>query len=432
MQEDLAHVVIIGCGFGGLHAAKALRDAPVRVTVLDRTNHHLFQPLLYQVAMAGLSAPSVASPIRYVLRKQSNATVLLAEAQRVDPAQRMVHTDIGPIHYDALILATGARTSYFSSPQWEAVAPGLKTLADALNMRKRVLEAFERAEAQDDLAERQADLTFAIVGGGPTGVELAGTLAEIARHTLADEFKRIDPRSARVVLLEGGPRVLPTFSERSSERARRALITLGVEVLTGARVRDIDAHGLTYTVGDEAPQRLASRTVLWGAGVQGTPIATTLGLTLDRGGRVPVQADLSLANHPEVFVVGDLASLTIEGKAVPGVAPAAKQMGKHAARNVVARLKGAATTPFRYRDYGSLATIGRNQGVVEIGRLRLWGWPGWAFWLFAHVYFLIGFRNRLVTLLDWAFSYFSFERYARIISADDKREARMQEAPPSS
>lgn len=414
------HVVIVGCGFGGLYAARALARAPVRITVIDRTNHHLFQPLLYQVAMAGLSAPSVASPIRYVLRHQSNATVLLAEAERIDPATRTVYTSVGPIVYDRLVVAAGATTSYFGSPHWEPVAPGLKTLADAFTIRRQVLEAFERAESSAAGGERDAQLCFAIVGGGPTGVELAGTLAEISRHTLANEFRRIDPRKARVVLIEGGPRVLPTFSEPSSAHALGALRKLGVEVITNAKVQQIDALGLDYVDAQGHSVRLDARTVVWAAGVRASPLAQSLGAPLDRSGRVLVNEDLSVPGLAEVFVVGDLAALTIDGRAIPGVAPAAKQMGKIAGHNVRASLDGVPLRAFRYRDYGALATIGRHEAVVELGRLRFAGWFAWAFWLFAHVYFLIGFRNRLVTLLDWGWSYATFERFARVISTRPK------------
>ena len=408
-------VVIVGCGFGGLSAARALRSAPVDVLVVDRRNHHLFQPLLYQVATGGLSAPAIASPIRYVLRRQRNATTLLAEVESIDVQARCLRTDAGPVPYDHLILAAGATSTWFGQDAWAAHAPALKTLSDALDIRDRVLGGFERAETAQDDAARTAWLTFVVVGGGPTGVELAGTLAEIARHSLEGEFRRVDPRRARVVLVEGGPRVLGTFDERSSESAHRQLERLGVEVRAGCKVQAIDAEGIEFTAPDGQAQRLAARTVLWAAGVRASPLGASLPAGLDRGGRVPVRPDLSLDGHDEVFVVGDLANVAEHRPPVPGVAPAAKQMGRHAARNVLRRLRGQATQPFRYVDWGALATIGRNSAVAEIGRLRLSGYPAWLFWLVAHVFFLIGFRNRVVVMLDWAWSYVTFARFSRII-----------------
>ncbi len=411
LPANAPHLLIVGGGFGGLWAARALRDAPLRITLLDRGNHHLFQPLLYQVATAGLSAPNIAAPLRHILRRQRNVTVLMGEAVRVDTAAQRVALAVGEsIGYDYLLLATGSTHAYFGHDEWAAHAPGLKTLDDALQIRRRLLSAFERAEATDDPQAQRALLTFAIVGGGPTGVELAGTLAEIARHTLPREFRRIDPRQAQVLLVEAGPRILSSFPESLSARAQAQLERLGVRVHTGAPVTAIDANGLS--LGD---WRIPARTVLWAAGVAASPLAATLDVPLDRAGRVSVDPDLSVPGHPRIFVVGDLASVQQAGKPVPGVAPAAKQMGRHAARAILARLGGRAAPPFVYRDYGNLATIGRRAAIVDLGRVRFSGFVAWAFWLAAHVFFLIGFRNRAVVLLDWAVAYWTYQRNARII-----------------
>jgi NADH:ubiquinone reductase (H+-translocating) len=405
------HLVIVGGGFGGLWAARALRNASVRITLLDRGNHHLFQPLLYQVATAGLSAPNIAAPLRHILRRQKNVTVLLGEAAKIASSdKRLLLSDGRTLDYDYLLLATGATHAYFGRDDWAAHAPGLKTLDDALEIRRRILTAFERAEAEDDPKRRMAWLTFAIVGGGPTGVELAGTLAEIARHTLHGEFRRADPRQARVLLLEAGPRVLSSFPEALSEKARLQLQALGVEVRCSVPVNAIDAEGVQ--LGDE---RIDARTVLWAAGVAASPLARDLAVPLDRAGRVLVQPDLSVPGYPEIFVAGDLASVQYNGKPVPGVAPAAKQMGRHAARALLARMRGATPAPFRYRDYGNLATIGRMAAVVDLHGFKFSGLFAWWFWLAAHVFFLIGFRNRMVVLIDWAQAYWSYQRSARII-----------------
>jgi NADH:ubiquinone reductase (H+-translocating) len=410
-------VVIVGCGFGGLFAARALKRAPVEVTVIDRTNHHLFQPLLYQVATAGLAAPAIAEPIRRALAKQKNATVLYGEVQRVDvPARKIVLENGDEIPYDRLILAAGATDSYFGHDEWRAHAPGLKTLEDAFMIRERVLLAFERAEREADPAKRAAWLTFVVIGAGATGVEMAGTLAEIARHTLKGEFRRYDPRNARVVLVEGMDRVLPPYPPDLSEKARLQLERLGVTVWLGRRVTGIDAHGVQLG-GD----RLEARTVVWCAGVAASPLGATLGVPLERGGRVIVDADLSVPGHPEIQVVGDLAHIPTHSPPVPGVAPAAKQMGRLAARNLGASLAGRPTKPFRYRDFGQLATIGRSKAVAMFGRVHIWGWLAWVAWLTAHIYFLIGFRNRLIVLIDWAWSYWTFERAARIVTGAAKR-----------
>jgi len=409
-----SHIVILGCGFGGLFAAKALAAAPVRVTVVDRANHHLFQPLLYQVATAGLSAPAIAAPIRQILEHQKNATVLMADVQGIDTARRTVLLDGGEeLSYDYLIVATGATHSYFGHADWERDAPGLKTLEDAFEIRRRILVAYERAERETDPRKRAAWLTFAVIGAGATGVEMAGTLAEIARHTLRGEFRRFDSHEAHVVLVEGTGNVLPSYPQDLSIKARKQLERLGVKVRTGTRVTGIDADGIL--LGEE---RLSAKTVIWAAGVAASPLGRSLGVELDRAGRVPVGANLSLAPHPEVFVIGDLAAATSGGKPVPGISPAAKQMGRYAAHCILHRLKNGASAPFapfRYIDYGQLATIGRNAAVAVIGKFRFSGYPAWLVWLFAHIYFLIGFRNRVVVLFDWALAYWSFERNARIV-----------------
>ncbi len=418
MRRKPPHLVIVGGGFAGLWATRALANAPLRITLVDRSNHHLFQPLLYQVATAGLSAPDIAAPLRHILGRQRNVTVLMGEVERIDPdAQQMLLASGERLHYDYALIATGATHAYFGHDEWAQDAPGLKTLYDALGIRNRILSAFEQAEASEDPAQRKALLTFAIVGGGPTGVELAGTLAEIARHTLRGQFRNIDPRRARVLLLEAGPRVLGTFPDALSDKARVQLEKLGVEVHCGTPVSAISAEGVQL-----GERFIPARTVLWAAGVAASPLARSLGVPLDRAGRVPVDPDLSVPGHPELFVAGDLASVRSDDKPVPGVAPAAKQMGKHVADMIRARLQGRAGAPFRYRDYGNLATIGRMAAVVEFGKLRLSGWLAWWFWLIAHVFFLIGFRNRLVVLLNWTWAYWTYQRAARIILTPDDDE----------
>ncbi len=408
-----ARLVVIGGGFAGLWAVRALRRAPVDILLIDRHNHHTFQPLLYQVATAGLAAPSIAAPLRQILRGQRNVTVQLGEVGRIDTATRRVIAGGKAWQYDYLLLATGVSHAYFGHDDWAAAAPGLKTLDDALRIRARILTAFEKAEASDDPAAVRALLTFVIVGGGPTGVELAGTLAEISRHTLKGEFRRIDPAAAKVVLVEAGPRVLPAFPAELSASAQRQLERLGVTVLAGRAITHVDLAGVR--IGDEP---LAARTVLWAAGVKASSLAQSLGVPLDRSGRVPVDADLSLPAHREVFVAGDLAAVTTAAGPVPGVAPAAKQMGNHVARAIGARLQGAPAPAFRYRNYGLLATIGRMAAVVDLGRLRFSGVLAWWFWLLAHVFFLIGFRNRVVVLIDWASAYWTYHRGARIVTAE--------------
>lgn len=413
----LPRVVILGCGFGGLWAAQGLKRAQADVTVVDRENHHLFSPLLYQVATAGLSAPAIAAPIRHILGDQRNTTVLLGEATSVDvPGRQVILEDGTALPYDRLVVATGATSNYFGHDDWEKHAPSLKNLEDAFEIRRRVLLAFERAERESDAAKRAAWLTFVVIGAGATGVELAGTLAEIARHTLAGEFRRFDPRLARVVLVEGTDRVLPPYPADLSQKARLQLERLGVTVWLGRRVTGVDAEGVTL-----GADRIATRTVLWAAGVASSPLGKSLGAPLDRMGRVLVEPDLSLPGHPEIFVIGDLAAVQTGGKPVPGIAPAAKQMGKLASLNVIKSLKGEKTVPFRYRDWGQLATVGRSAAVAEMGPVKLSGFVAWAVWLVAHIYFLINFRNRVVVLIDWASSYFTYNRYARIVSGTGRR-----------
>jgi NADH:ubiquinone reductase (H+-translocating) len=407
------HVVIVGAGFAGLNAAKAFRHAPVQVTVLDRHNHHLFQPLLYQVATAGLNASDIAAPIRRVLRRQKNTQVYLAEVRSIDLAKKCVALESGSVPYDYLIVGTGATHSYFGHPEWSSLAPGLKSIEDAIEIRRRILLAFELAERETDPNERSRWTTFVIVGAGPTGVELAGALAEISRTTLASDFRHIDPRSARVVLLEAGPRILPAYREPVSAAAQRQLEKLGVEVHTSRGVTGIDELGVETTQG-----RIEARTVLWGAGVAASPLAKTfLGVALDRQGRVPVTPYLTLPEHDEVYVVGDLANIKQgDGKLVPGVAQGAIQAGKYAARRILSQLRGEQTAPFKYHDKGSLATIGRGAAVAEFTNTWFSGVLAWLLWLVVHIMFLVGFRNRVAVLLEWAWSYITFERGARLIT----------------
>lgn len=404
----MTRVVVIGAGFAGLNAAKTLKRAAVEVVVVDRRNFHLFQPLLYQVASAALNPSDIAYPIRSVFRRQGNlSSVILASVVGTDlPAREVILDDGERVGYDYLIVATGASHSYFGRADWAELAPGLKTLEDAVAMRQRILTAFEMAERYP---ERAAELlTFVVVGAGPTGVELAGALMEIAVHALNREFHRIDPSGTRVVLVEGADRVLPVYPEDLSASARRQLEAMGVEVVTGEMVSVIDPQGVTMSSG----QRIDAATVLWAAGVEASPLGSMLGGETDRSGRMQVRSDLSHPQHAEVFVVGDLA--TIPG--VPGVAPAAIQMGRHAARMIIGDLRGEERKPFRYRDKGSLATIGRARGVADFGRLRFGGFVAWASWLAVHIFYLIGFRNRALVLASWAWSYLTFRRGARIIT----------------
>ena len=406
------HVVVIGGGFGGLSACKALRNAPCRVTLLDRRNHHVFQPLLYQVAAAALSPGDIAAPIRWVLRRSRNIRVLLAEVAQIDVnGRRVVLSDGDVMDYDALIVAAGASHTYFGHPEWEPFAPGLKTLEDALEVRRRVLLAFERAEREQDPARRRELLTFVLVGGGPTGVELAGTLAEISRQTLRDEFRSIDTSVTRLVLVEAGPTILASFPAKLRDAARDALSRLNVEVREQTTVTGVDAHGVWL-----GQERLDAGTILWAAGVAASPLLRTLGAPLDRAGRVLVERDLSIPGHPEVFVVGDAAAFTQEGQLLPGVAQVAMQGAAHAARTILRRQRGEPAETFVYRDLGNLAIIGRGSAIADIGRLHFSGPFAWLFWLFLHIFQLIGFRNRLSVMLQWGWAYVTLQRSVRLIT----------------
>jgi len=432
MDTSLHHVVIIGGGFGGLYAARALAGAPVRVTILDRKNHHTFQPLLYQVATAGLNPADIAAPIRRVFRRQRNVAVMLGEVTAIHADRNALSLkEGGELTYDTLILAAGATHSYFGHDEWERFAPGLKTLEDALEIRKRVFFAYEAAEREQDPDRRQALLTFVVVGAGPTGVELAGALAEIAMKTLTHDFRLIDPKKARVLLVEAGPGVLGAYAEPLREKARAQLEKLGVEVRTGARVMAIDPEGVTLQSGTGPSERIAAATVLWGAGVAASPLAKSLGVPLDRAGRVIVEPDLTIPGHPNVYAIGDIAAFTQEGKPVPGVAPAAIQGGKHAAQNIRRTIAGKERLPFRYLDKGSLATIGRAAAVAEFGSLKISGFFAWLAWLGIHILFLIGFRNRFIVLFEWAWSYVTYDRGARLITGNLPSSPIRSLRPPS-
>jgi NADH dehydrogenase len=411
----LKHVVIVGGGFGGIAAARALKRAPVRLTMIDRRNHHLFQPLLYQVATAALNPSDIASPIRRILRRQRNASVILGEASSIDTRLKIVQLLDGEVAYDFLIVATGATHSYFGHDEWLGAAPGLKTLEDAVEIRRRVLVAYEAAEREVDASEVANWMTFVIIGAGPTGVEMAGALAEISRRVLERDFRKIDPGNARVILIEAGPRVLPAMSAESSVSARRQLERLGVEVITDSPVTAVDDRGVTH-----GGTRLDSRTVIWAAGVAASPLGKTLGtdVKVDRAGRVIVNQDLSVAGADGVFVIGDLASISSDGKPVPGLSPAAMQEGRHAAKNVVRLIRGEPTIPFHYRDKGTLATIGKAAAVADIAGLHLSGLVAWLMWLFVHIFFLIGFRNRFIVIVEWAWTYVRNDRGARLITGD--------------
>lgn len=407
------HIVIIGGGFAGLYTARGLKHVAADVTLLDKHNYHLFQPLLYQVATAGLNPADIAAPIRAILRRQKNVDVHLAEAEAVDVAgQRVLLAGGGELSYDYLVVATGATHSYFGHPEWEQFAPGLKTIEDALEIRRRILFAFESAEQESDGEARQAWLTFVVIGAGPTGVELAGALAEIARQTLIKDFRHIRPEQARIILLEGKERVLPPYPPDLSEKARQQLVDLGVEVITGAVVSDVNDREVRF--GDTS---IRTRTILWGAGVQASPLARSLGVPLDRAGRVLVEPDLTIPGHRNVFVLGDLAAAKQpDGSLVPGVAPAAIQAGQHTALNLERAVGGQPLRQFRYRDKGSLATIGRAAAVADFGRVRFGGFLAWMAWLVIHVFFLIGFRNRFLVITQWAWAYFTHQRGARLIT----------------
>lgn len=419
-MEKPHHVVIIGGGFGGLYAAKSLRRAPVRVTLLDRRNFHLFQPLLYQVATGQLSPANIAAPLRALLKRQKNNRVFLAEAIDIDVESHRVVLSDGEVGYDTLIVAAGVRHHYFGRDEWEKLAPGLKTVEDATEIRRRILLAFEAAEREADPDRLRAWLTFVIVGGGPTGVELAGAVGEIARHTLTRDFRAINPADARIVLVEGMERVLPPYPPRLSARAEAALSRLGVTVRTGAMVTDIQPDVVTVRSGERS-ERIPTRTVLWAAGVQastlGSILASATGATVDRAGRVVVEPDLSLRGHPEIFVIGDLAHFSHQtGKPLPGVAPVAMQQGRYVAALIVRRLRGETMPPFRYRDHGSMATIGRAEAVADLGWVRFSGFPAWLAWLFIHLITLVQFQNRVLVLIQWAWNYVTWNRYARLIT----------------
>lgn len=419
------HVVIVGGGFGGLEAAKALRGAKVRVTLIDRRNHHVFQPLLYQVATAALNPANIASPIRRILRGSENIEVLLAEVESIDVRHKVVALSDGELPYDYLIVATGATHSYFGHDEWSGDAPGLKSIEDALEIRRRVFLAYEAAEREPDARRRREWLTFVVVGGGPTGVELAGALAEIARHDLIHEFHKFNPARSRVVLLEAGPRVLPAYAEDLSAKAKQQLERLGVEVQVSTKVVGVDGEGVTTETGP-----IATRTVLWAAGVQGSPLARTLGVPLDHAGRVVVAPDLTIPGAPEVFVVGDLAAIKQNGKLVPGLAPAAMQGGRHAAKAILATLQGKPRPLFHYVDKGSLATIGRAAAVAEVGKVHLSGLIAWLAWCVIHVFFLIGFRSRVLVMLEWGWLYLFHDRGSRLITGPVDDLLEKHTAPP--
>ena len=414
MPDQRPKVVIIGGGFGGLEAARTLRRANAEITVVDRQNHHCFQPLLYQVATAALSPADVAWPIRHILRSQQNATVLMADVSGIDAEQKKVHTDSGDIPYDFLVIATGAMHSYFGHDEWSDVAPGLKRIEDATRIRRSILIAFEQAEIMADPEEQRRLLTFVIVGGGATGVEMAGAIAEIARQTLSADFRRIDPRSARIVLIEAGPRLLPAFLPAQSDYVRDTLMRAGVTVMTDTMVTKCDARGV-----DLNSDRVDASTIIWAAGVVASPAAKWLSAEADRAGRVKVQPDLSVPGHLDIFVIGDTAAgADSNGRPVPGIAPAANPMGQYVGKLIAARIAGRITTkPFRYMHLGDLATIGRHAAVVKFGILRLRGFIGWLFWSVAHIYFLIGLRNRFIVAFSWLWSYLTFQRGARLILA---------------
>ncbi|MEO7021203.1 MAG: NAD(P)/FAD-dependent oxidoreductase [Ktedonobacteraceae bacterium] len=410
----LPRVVIVGAGFGGLQAALALRNVPVQLTVIDRSNHHVFQPLLYQVATAALSPADISAPIRSILKKQHQTSVMLAEVTSVDTQGQRVLMHDRSVPYDYLIVATGARHSYFGHDAWEPFAPGLKSIDDATLMRRKILLAFEAAEIEPDPEKRQALLTFVLVGAGATGVEMAGAIAELAHHALAHDFRHIDPSCTRILLVEAAPRILTAFPVSLARKAEQALTRLGVEVRTNASVEEIDADGVMI-----AGSRLLTKTVIWTAGVTASPAGRWLGAEVDRAGRVKVARDLSLADHPQVFVLGDTASVSQDGKPLPGVAPVAMQEGRYVAKIIADRVAGKAhLQPFRYRNKGNLATVGRSFGIVEMGHLRIAGRLAWMIWLFVHILYLIGFRNRFLVLFQWAWAYLTYQRGARLITCD--------------
>src|SRR6266849_7487384 len=413
------HVVIVGAGFGGLRAARALRDAPVNVTVIDRQNHHLFQPLLYWVATAGLSPADICSPIRGILRKQKNTEVFMEEVTGVDVQEQRVLMGDRSVPYDYLVLATGVHDNYFGHPEWEHDAPGLKSIVDATSLRRKILLSFEAAEIETDPEEVKELLTFVLVGAGPTGVEMSGAIAELAHKALASDFRHLDPRTARIILVEAGPRILPTFPEALAQKAQRALQHLGVEVRTGTPVEAIDENGVGV-----AGSHIAAKTVIWSAGVKASAAGQWLKAEIDRGGRVKVLEDLSLPGHSNIFVIGDTASATQDGKPLPGVAPVAMQAGRYVASIIAQRVAGKkqAAPPFRYHNKGNLATVGRSFAVLEIGKIRLTGFVAWAMWLTIHIFYLIGFRNRFLVFFQWTWAYFTFQRGTRLITFQEKPE----------
>jgi NADH dehydrogenase len=419
-------VIVIGGGFGGLYAAKAFGRLPVDLTVIDRRNYHLFQPLLYQVATGALSPGEIASPIRHILHRQKNTRVLMGEVVDIDADKKEVVLRGGDREpYDTLVVATGATHHYFGHPEWEQFAPGLKTIEDATEMRGKILMAFEHAELEHDPEKRRAWLTFVVVGGGATGVELAGALGEIANDTLKHDFRSIDPREARIFLIEGENRVLPPFPADLSHHAEKSLVQLNVQVRVSARVTALDGNGVVVSCGGK-DEPIAAKTVLWAAGVHASPLGQVLrdraGATIDKAGRVVVNPDLSVPGHPEILVIGDLSSFTQDGKLLPGVSPVAIQMGGYAAKLVRARLQGRPLESFRYFDKGNLAAIGRAAAVAQIGKIHLWGWVAWVIWLFVHITYLIGFDNRLVVMMEWAYNYFTFNRGARLITGRPREE----------
>ena len=414
----MKRIVIVGGGFAGLTAARVFKGAPVQVTLIDRSNHHLFQPLLYQVATAGLSPADIAMPIRSILKNQKNVEVLMAEVTGVEKKERVINLKDRKIPYDYLILATGARHSYFGHDQWQRFAPGLKSVADATAIRRRILLAFESAEMESDPIKRKAWLTFILVGGGPTGVEMAGSIAELAFQALRSDFRQLDPRQARIILVEAGERVLSSFPPYLSERAQKKLENLGVELSLNGRVEKIDEDGVFLR-----GQKISAKTVIWCAGVQASSAGSWIQAETDGAGRVRVKEDLTVPGYPEIFVIGDTASVTQDGSSLPGVAPVAMQQGKYAANTILKRIEGISQIPaFRYRDKGNLATVGRTFAVADFKGIRAAGFMAWIVWVFVHIYYLIGFRNRIVVLLEWAWAYLTFERGARLITMENPED----------
>lgn len=406
-------VVIIGGGFGGLAAAKVLANTEIDVTLIDRANHHLFQPLLYQVATAGLSPANIAQPLRFLLRDDKNVSVIWTEVTSIEPDNKRVITPDGTFDYDYLVVAAGARHSYFGKPEWEQYAPGLKTLEDAVELRRRILTAFELAEKAHTPEERKQALTFVVIGGGPTGVEMAGAIAELAHQALVRDFRRMDPTETKVILLDAAPRVLPMFAEDLSESARKSLAEIGVDVRTGVMVKNVDATGV-----DIPDEHISAKTIVWAAGNAASPLGKMLGAETDRAGRVIVEQDLSVKGHPEIFAIGDLAALTPKGqeRPLPGISPVAMQMGKHAGKNIRSLAEGQPTTTFRYFDKGSMATIGRNHAVADLKFVKLTGFPAWAAWLFVHLVFIVSLRNQFLVFSQWIYSYLTFGKAARLIT----------------